>query len=121
MNKSEILNIVNEPSKHIHVVKIDGKDSIVYSSKFVELLELIPKMYTKSDMVDVLEGLKKEIIELPFPQKEPEYMQGYSYCQMNILVYVIQEKINLLKGVGMEVTIDKCCTSRETYTVDSIP
>lgn len=49
MDKTEILNIVNEPSKHIQIVKIDGKDSIVYSSKFVELLELIPTMLTKTD------------------------------------------------------------------------
>ena len=56
------------------------------------------EMYTKDDLVAMLEGLKKEIIELPFPQREPEYMQGYSYCQMNILDYVIQEKINKLKG-----------------------
>jgi hypothetical protein len=52
----------------------------------------------KADMVDMLEELKKEIIELPFPQREPEYMQGYSYCQMNILDYVIQEKINQIRG-----------------------
>ena len=51
----------------------------------------------KADIVAMLEELKKEIIELPFPQREPEYMQGYSYCQMNILDYVIQEKINNLK------------------------
>lgn len=52
----------------------------------------------KADKVAMLEELKKEIIELPFPQREPEYMQGYSYCQMNILDYVIQQKINTLKG-----------------------
>lgn len=52
----------------------------------------------KADMATMLEELKKEIIELPFPQREPEYMQGYSYCQMNILDYVIQEKIDKLKG-----------------------
>ena len=57
----------------------------------------IGKMISKADMVAMLEELKKEIIELPFPQREPEYMQGYSYCQMNILDYVIQEKINSLK------------------------
>ena len=51
----------------------------------------------KADLVAMLEEVKKEIIELPFPQREPEYMQGYSYCQMNILDYVIQQKINKLK------------------------
>ena len=51
----------------------------------------------KADMVAMLEELKKEIIELPFPQREPEYMQGYSYCQLNNLD-VIQDKINELKG-----------------------
>lgn len=64
MNKTEILNIVNEPSKHIQIVKIDGKDSIAYSSKFVELLELIPTMLTKADMVDMLTEIQKEIKEL---------------------------------------------------------
>jgi len=52
----------------------------------------------KADMMTMLGEIKKEIIELPFPQREPEYMQGYSYCQMNILDYVIQEKIDKLKG-----------------------
>ena len=60
MDKTEILNIVNEPSKHIQIVKIDGKDSIVYSSKFVELLELIPTMLTKTDM----EQIRAEIMQL---------------------------------------------------------
>lgn len=102
MNKAEILNIVNEPSKHIQIVKIDGKDSIVYSSKFVELLELIPTMLTKDEVVAMLEEVKKEIIELPFPQRESQYMQGYSYCQTNILDYVIQQKINKLKEAKNE-------------------
>lgn len=60
MDKTEILNIVNEPSKHIQIVKIDGKYSIVYSSKFVELLELIPTMLTKTDM----EQIRAEIMQL---------------------------------------------------------
>ena len=61
MNKTEILNIVNEPSKHIQIVKVDGKDSIVYSSKLVELLELIPTMLTKADMVAILDKIRDEI------------------------------------------------------------
>ena len=61
MDKTEILNIVNEPTKHIQLVKIDGKDSIVYSSKFVELLELIPTMLTKADMVAILDKIRAEI------------------------------------------------------------
>lgn len=61
------------------------------------LVEATPKDQYKADMIEELEDLKKEIIELPFPQREPEYMQGYSYCQMNILDYVIQEKIDNLK------------------------
>lgn len=63
MNKTEILNIVNEPSKHIQLVRIDGKDSIVYSSKFVELLELIPTMLTKTDK-DMLEQITNEVNKL---------------------------------------------------------
>lgn len=65
MDKTEILNIVNEPSKHIQIVKIDGKDSIVYSSEFVELLELIPTMLTKTDMVAILDEIKAEIENIP--------------------------------------------------------
>ena len=69
-------------------------------------VEAIPKdqyeARLKADMVAMLEELKKEIIELPFPQREPEYMQGYSYCQMNIMDYVIQQKINELKGANNE-------------------
>ena len=61
MNKTEILNIVNEPSKHIQIVKIEGKDSIVYSSKFVELLELIPTMLTKDEVVGILDNIRAEI------------------------------------------------------------
>ena len=61
MNKTEILNIVNEPSKHIQIVKIDGKDDIVYSSKFVELLELIPTMLTKADMIAILDDIQADI------------------------------------------------------------
>lgn len=60
MDKTEILNIVNEPSKHIQIVKIDGKDSIVYSSKFVELLELIPTMLTKTDMEQIRAEIEQE-------------------------------------------------------------
>ena len=40
----------------------------------------------------------KEIIELPFPQKETDYMQGYSDCQLTVLDYVIQQKIDALKS-----------------------
>lgn len=63
MNKTEILDIVDNPSKHIHVVKIDGKDTIVYSSKFVDLLELIPTMLTKNDMVSILDKIRAELIQ----------------------------------------------------------
>lgn len=61
MDKTEILNIVNEPSKHVKLMKIDGKDNIVYSAKFVELLELIPTMLTKDNMVDILGQIRTEI------------------------------------------------------------
>ena len=63
MNKAEILDIVNEPSKHIQIVKIDGEDSIVYSSKFVELLMLIPTMLTRADMVAILDDIRAELIQ----------------------------------------------------------
>ena len=85
MNKTEILNIVNEPSKHIQIVKIDGKDSIVYSSKFVELLELIPTMLTKADLVAMLNDLADEISSLTM-DNDPLDIADY-----------IREKINTLK------------------------
>ena len=90
MNKTEILNIVNEPSKHIQIVKIDGKDSIVYSSKFVELLELIPTMLTKDDMVDMLTELQGEI--------EEKRIDGSFYGEAILdCEELIQQKINSLK------------------------
>lgn len=64
MNKTEILNIVNEPSKHIQIIKIDGEDSIVYSSKFVKLLELIPNMLTVAEVVGMLDKIRDEIAEI---------------------------------------------------------
>lgn len=83
----------------------DGDCHVVYDYDEIHsasTVEAIPKAdyeaRLKADMVDMLEELKNEIIELPFPQREPEYMQGYSYCQMNILDYIIQQKIDKLKG-----------------------
>jgi hypothetical protein len=73
----------------ISSLKTDLKYDLMYEKE---------EIYTKADMVAMLKELKKDIIELPFPQREPEYMQGYSYCQMNVLDYVIQQKINALKG-----------------------
>ena len=81
----------------------ERKQALVYaisSLKTDEAYQLMyegGEIYTKADIVNILEELKKEIIELPFPQREPEYMKGYSYCQMNILDYVIQDKINALR------------------------
>lgn len=89
MNKTEILNIVNEPSKHIQIVKIDGKDSIAYSSKFVELLELIPTMLTKDELVGMLTVIQLEIEELDTPNNGSAYMD----C-----VEIIQQKINELNA-----------------------
>lgn len=94
MNKTEILNIVNEPSKHIQIVKIDGKDSIVYSSKFIELLELIPTMYTKDDMIGILKEIRDEASNIrstiwncaSFTEGIREYDK------------LIQQKINSLKS-----------------------
>lgn len=99
MNKTEILNIVNEPSKHIQIVKIDGKDSIVYSSKFVELLELIPTMLTKDDMVSTLTELMVGIVDHIMPSNHTDsyddgWSEGAEWC-----VDYIQEHINTLKGV----------------------
>lgn len=96
MNKTEILDVINEPSKHIQIVKIDGIDTIIYSSKFVELLELIPIVLTKADVVAMLEELKKEMNAI----KECEY-QIYGKEHWNFVGKcqdVICSKINELKA-----------------------
>ena len=84
-------------TKGIHYGLLHGLDNILDN---VSPVEAIPKdLYkarVKDDMMAMLEEVKKEIIALPFPQREPEYMRGYSYCRGNILDYVIQEKINAL-------------------------
>lgn len=98
MNKTEILNIVNEPSKHVQIVKIDGKDSIAYSSKFAELLELIPTMFTKADLVDILTEIQVGIGEHINPSNhtnsyEDGWSEGAEWC-----IDYIQEKVNALKA-----------------------
>ena len=59
MNKTEILNIVNEPSKHIQIVNLDGKASIVYSAKFVELFS--KGKFSKESIVAFCEERIQEI------------------------------------------------------------
>ncbi len=86
MNKTEILSIVNEPSKHIQIVKIDGKDSIVYSSKFVELLELIPTMLAKADMVVILDEIRAEIEQEAFKD-----VSGSKYIFVNRVNQIIDK------------------------------
>ena len=102
MNKTEILNIVNEPSKHIQIVKIDGKDSVVYSSKFVELLELIPTMLTRADMVDMLTELKNKFIDKSWNIDMYDDDLDFECCYLNDIDEIIQEKINKLKAEGEE-------------------
>lgn len=97
MNKAEILDIVNEPSKHIQIAKIVGEDRIVYSSKFVELLELIPTMLTKADVVATLTELKHEIDEIPInPNTSERFRLGqataYDKCEL-----LVQQKIDKLE------------------------
>ena len=87
MNKTEILNIVNEPSKHIQIVKIDGKDSIVYSSKFVEFLEAVPEMFTKDEVLVLLIKIRTRINNM--------YLDTDS---MECIKDVIEEEINALRG-----------------------
>lgn len=69
MTKAEVMEIINSPTKHIQIVKIDGKDSIIYSAKFVELLEAIPEMFTKNKEqvipLSVIDNIKAEIENLP--------------------------------------------------------
>jgi hypothetical protein len=91
----EIIIICNSVFAYDRIKYIDG--AIDRLSKYQQL-QADYEARLKADKLTMLEELKKEIIELPFPQREPEYMQGYSYCQMNILDYVIQQEINALKG-----------------------
>ena len=81
----------------------NGKTNIMALNNINRIIKAVAdgtpyEIRLRTDMIAILEELKKEIKELPFPQKEPEYMQGYSYCQMNILDYIIQDKIDKLKG-----------------------
>lgn len=96
MNKTEILNIVNEPSKHIHIVKIDGKDSIVYSSKFVELLELISEMLTKGEVISMLTNIQSKINEAEMHRYDDQIDKAYN-LGLHRGGKIIQEKINSLK------------------------
>lgn len=92
MNKTKIIAIVNEPSKHIQIVKIDGKDHIVYSADFVELLELIPTMLTNADIVDMLEDLKKEMNPIKECEQQVYGKESWNFagkCQN-----IIQQKID---------------------------
>lgn len=92
MTREEILNIVNEPSKHIQIVKIDGKDSIVYSSNFVELLELIPTMSTKDDMMAMLDKIRAEIEELKNAPPCFDDMFEYKYAVDDVLAIIDKYK-----------------------------
>lgn len=40
---NEIMDIVNSPTKHIKIIKVDGEDTICYSQQFVKLLELLER------------------------------------------------------------------------------
>ena len=40
-NREYINDIVNNPSKHIKIIKVNGEDTICYSQQFVKLLELL--------------------------------------------------------------------------------
>lgn len=93
MDKTEILDIVNNPSKHIQIAKIDGEDSIVYSSEFVKLLESLPTMLTKADMVKELKDLQKEIDEY---QKDAFYADDVMMSKKHVK-NIIQSKIDQLK------------------------
>ena len=61
MTKAEVMEIINTPTKHIQIINLDGKASIVYSAQFVELLEAIPEMFTKAIPLSVIEEIKAEI------------------------------------------------------------
>lgn len=69
MTKAEVMEIINNPTKHIQILNRNGKASIVYSAKFVELLETIPKMFTKNKEqvipLSVIDNIKAEIENLP--------------------------------------------------------
>ena len=99
MDKKEILDIINEPSKHIQIAKVDGKDKIVYSSKFVELLELIPNMLTKDETINMLAELHTEIDELPNHElQNSDWKSGFIHGLADVQEKVIQKKIDKLRS-----------------------
>ena len=102
---NDVYNAIQITTDNFGVAKKVVEDNMLTMLSKIETVEAITKdqyeARLKADMVDMLEELKKEIIELPFPQREPDYMYGYSYCQLNNLD-VIQDKINELKGANNE-------------------
>lgn len=99
---NDVYNAIQITTDNFGVAKHVVESNMLTMLSKIPTVEAIPKAdyenRLKADIAKMLEEIKKEIIELPFPQREPEYMQGYSYCQMNILDYIIQQKIDALKG-----------------------
>ncbi len=102
MNKTAIMNIINEQSKHIKIVKIDGKDNIAYSSEFVKLLESIPTMLTKDDVRTMLKELQTEINEQHKVKIKDSADKGVN-IGIEIANNMIQAKINALEYSICEV------------------
>ena len=97
MNKAEILNILDE----VHVVKLDGKDSIAFSPKFVVFLESVTEMFTKADLEAILKELDLRIDEIEVPKAttfERTYWNSGADAMREKIKCLIQEKINSLKA-----------------------
>ena len=72
----------------------------VRQKAWVEAYDSFKKEYEnrlKADMLAMLIELRSEIENYPMPQREHDYMFGYSDCRSEILDYVIEHKINALK------------------------
>ena len=73
-----------------------------YNSGFKEGIKgSIPKdqyeQRLKADLIAMLIELRSEIENYPMPQREPDYMWGFSDSRGEILDYVLEPKINALK------------------------
>ena len=84
--------------KYLYPVDEDGNegDGMTLQSTIDEMPTV--EAYTKDEVIAMFIELRSEIENLPFPQREPDYMWGYSDSRSEILDYIIEPKINELKA-----------------------
>ena len=99
MTKAEVMEIINNPTKHIQILNRNGKASIVYSAKFVELLEAIPEMFTKnkeqviplSTIDDIKAEIEPYVYENRYAESIKDDMTGW-VCASEVLK-MIDDKV----------------------------